>query len=435
MKYLCILLLAVSAICSTCTVAAKSTVSSGTAAVASGSHNNQKPSLLRSLQSQYEPWPNGTPVAWNFPNDGWWSGSISHFSISNSEYTVTWEDGSLDYYDDYDQIDQMVAYARNDPNNSGSGTTYPLGTRVGEREDGIWYVGTITSHHNGQYTVRWDGTDGETERFASGPLLSQMVADASKAEAALANGSAVTTTDAPTEFPTDAPTDVPVSATTTPPQGSTAPAPAAAAAAAGDELWTPGTPVAEYEEDQWWFGHITAYKNGWYTILWDDGEIEAFNNMNRVNKMVADAETQGQPTKDSSMDVTDSPAQYPNGLTVSTVDSNGKTWTGKIESYYKGFYAIRWDDNSVDTYKDGPKMDQMVKNSNPHLFESGMKPVGKAFLSLFIIVLVCGGAFLVWRLCKNKKQTEVADKNAALEEPREEDIVTYRDEPEEPKII
>ena len=63
-------------------------------------------------------WDVGTKVYKEFPNEGWWSGTISSYAESTGMYTITWEDGSTDYYDDSAEVDQMVAWASSDPQNN-----------------------------------------------------------------------------------------------------------------------------------------------------------------------------------------------------------------------------------------------------------------------------------------------------------------------------
>jgi uncharacterized protein YodC (DUF2158 family) len=425
MKYLCMLLLALAALCSITDVSANSSRAAATTTTGTlrASAATSSSSTHRQVQADpnYEPWANGTPVYWEFPGEGWWKGIIVHYSTHNGEYTIEWEDGSIDYFDNYDEVNQMVAYAQNDPSIgaatdaptedstedvTGEVGTFPIGTPVGEKENGVWYVGTITNYSSGMYTVRWAGSDGETERFSSGPTLTQMVADADTAAKAVASAG-VTVTSAPTMVPVDT---------------------------VDPKLWEPGTPVAEFEEGQWWFGIIKGFNGKAYFIRWDDREVEEISDMDLVNQMVADAETQASKSDE---EMKDRGGKYPIGTPVYDVsDTDGSVWTGVVESYYHGNYAIRWMDGSVDTYREGPKMDEMVADATRQS-EVGMKPAGKAFLILFIIVLIAGGAFVGLVFYKKKQLRESLDKNAALEEPREDNVVTYRDEPADdtPKII
>jgi hypothetical protein len=441
--------------------------------------SSQSSSRDRQLQAEtnYQPWPLGTPVYWEFPNEGWWKGTITHFSTHNGVYTVTWEDGTIDYYDNFDEVNQMVAYAQNDPSArtptaapTKTGTDeevdvtdnvaeYPIGTPVAEQENGVWYVGTITNYYDGIYTIRWDGSDGETERFFAGHTLKQMVADAEQASTAVAAGSAATTTTTTTTTPapsrataapteaTVAPTDAIVAAT----RDTAAPTRATSAPTTvpfdnvKPELWPVGTPVAEYEDGQWWFGKIRGFNGKGYFIHWDDDEVEEIRDWDLVNQMVADADTlaaANKPVKEE--ETTNKEGKYPVGTPVYDVSQeDGSIRTGVVESYYRGNYGIRWTDNTVATYQEGSKLDEIVAAAAATdapvstKSKSGMTGVGKAILSIFLLLLIFGGAYIGMIWYKKNQRKENAEKIAALEEPREDNIVSYRDEPADdtPKIV
>jgi len=394
----------------------RSSSTSTTTLTTSSSASSSSSSLRRRhLQTvKYEPWPNGTPVYWKFPNEGWWKGTITNFEMSTGMYTITWEDNSKDYYDNWNQIDQMVAYAQNDPSFSATdaptteATTslppptdhYPVGTKVGLFESGQWWVGTVVDYSGNKYTIRWD-SDAEVERLAPGDVMDQMVADAAEAMGAKPNG-----------------------------------------------MWKEGTPVAEYEDGQWWYGTISSYdSDSGYTVAWDDGETESYSDLDFVNQMVSDAETQGAtttPTEEVTDAVRDQGDQYPVGTAVYKEFDDG-WWVGHIESQYRNEYAVRWSDGSVDTYVEGPEMDQMVNDavnipSTQSSSSSGLSQVGKTFtVTMLIVILVSLLAFVAIKQHQKKKQAKAAEEQAAspLEEPREENIVAYRDEPADdtPKII
>jgi len=125
-------------------------------------------------------WDNGTKVYTEFPNDGWWAGTITSYNPTSEMYTVTWEDGSTDYYDDDDKIDQMVAYAQNDPTlNNAAGSAarttvagqYSVGSKVSVFEEGEWCDGLIVQYGSDvdTYTIEWD--DSEVEEIQAGVVM------------------------------------------------------------------------------------------------------------------------------------------------------------------------------------------------------------------------------------------------------------------------
>jgi preprotein translocase subunit SecG len=306
----------------------------------------------------------------------------------------------------------------------------------------VWYVGTITYYDDGIYTVRWDGTDGETERFSAGFTLKQMVANAEQAAAAIAASSE--TTPAPsraTAGPTGA-TESPTGATVAPTRATTSPPTTVPFDNAKTELWPLGTAVAEYEDGQWWFGKIKGYNGKGYFIEWDDNEDEEIRDLDLVNQMVADADSLAAaniPTKHE--ETTKKEGKYPVGTPVQYVsEEDGSTRMGVVESYYRGNYGIRWTDGGVSTFVEGPTMDEIVSATsyNQTSSDGGRKGVGKAFTTVVVLLLVIfTGIYVGLVLYKKKQLKESAEKNANLEEPREDNIVSYRDEPADdtPKIV
>jgi hypothetical protein len=132
-------------------------------------------------------------------------------------------------------------------------------------------------------------------------------------------------------------------------------------------------------------------------------------------------------TADGTEDATEMDSAYPVGTLVYK-QFDGEWWTGTIESSHNGEYAVRWSDDSVEVYDEGPEMDQMVSDA-ANIPSSGMKGVGKFFISVLVLVVVGVGAFFGIKMYQRKKQAELAVQNgSALDEPREDSIVSYRDD-------
>jgi hypothetical protein len=506
------LALAVCALLSNARVAA-STGSYTTAASLSIQHQQKTQQIdashyHRDVQGsdEYEPWPNGTPVAWEFPDEGWWTGTVTKYNDDNGLYTIKWEDGSVDYFDDIDQIDQMVAYANqgiggpgsttgtNADNsgsngsssgttaNSGTGTTgstgsgsttgssattapasttYPVGTPVSVYEEGRWWDGTITAYSNGYYTVKWQ-SDNEFEKVQKGAVIDKMVVDGQDDD----------------EVSTG--------------NGNVAAAPSSAPAATSQPLWEVGTPVASFEENQWWKGHITKFSNNVYTVKWNSGEVETYTDFDEVNQMVSDAETIGHsssvpqstsapsvvpPVDDDDADddaadddVADSDKPYPQGTVVYMEFEDDGWWVGTLVHYRDGMYTIRWSDGSHDVFVEGYRVDEIVANAKyipdddslilagpgdvgstedeiqqkeqqqtqeqTGVDESGMSTAGKAFLSVFVSALGAVGILFAVRVHGKRTRARRELAQSAMEEPSD-DVVAYRDEPEDdvPRII
>jgi len=426
------------------------------------------------------PWDNGTKVYNEFPNEGWWSGTITAYNAVTGMYTVTWEDGSTDYYDDGDQIDQMVAYAKNDPQNNPAGAesdmnAYPTGTAVSVFEEGEWYDGVVIQYGSGTYTIQWD-EDNEIEQIQAGPEMDQMVQDSFGDDDAPPAGYDADATSPPTDYSTFVSASV-------------------------------GAPVSFFSDGQWDEGEITDYKDGTYTVTWDSGETEEYDDygadLEELNSMVLDAngDDDGAPIPSGAV----SGPKFKNGTPVSdwedgewvdgvvinfsegkyvvqwddeddveyydssdkddmkelkkmVRDSNGDDdsppdsyfeekdlwkigtpiaiteddilWYGKIDGFSQGQYHIAWDNGEEEYEDDFDLVNQMVTNYT--LNPKGMSAVGKTFLSLFLISLCAVAAVFGHKFKQKRKAEERREQNLAIEDAGN----SYRDQPDQlPKII
>ncbi len=207
-----------------------------------GAANNLDPSWVEN----YDPWPKGTDVSWNF-DDGWWDGSITDFS--SGTYEVTWSDGSLKSYSNIEKVDQMVAYAKGEGfqgNLAGDDEDYDdyyndyydLQTLVyAEYADG-WWAGYIDSYDDDYYVIRW--SDDSVDKFLPGDDMDQMVVDGQN-------------------IPDDY------------------------------NLWSEGTAVYGEFEGTWYWGTIEISKGGFYTVLWEDGSRTTYVSGSAIDEMVYNA--------------------------------------------------------------------------------------------------------------------------------------------------
>ena len=129
----------------------------------------------------YVPWQKGTAVFGEF-DDGWYEGNIVHYT-EEEEYGIEWEDGSVEYFGDHSLVDKwVIEYAKhiyqghvgNDDEDEVV-DPYVIGTfvyksfREGEDEDGngvvdsdeldrVWYTGRVTHFDmaSGFYTITWE---------------------------------------------------------------------------------------------------------------------------------------------------------------------------------------------------------------------------------------------------------------------------------------
>jgi len=393
----------------------------------------------RLLQEDGKAWDNGTKVYKEFPNEGWWSGTIVDYSQATGMYTITWEDGSTDYYDDSAEVDQMVAWAQADPQNNPAGATdvsgaYPAGTAVSVFEDGEWYDGVIIKYGSNTYTVQWD-EDGEIEEVAAGPVLDQMVEDAF--------GDDDEVPDDYEEEATSAPTDEGTADGTSAGDDDAADDDYEGDDAAdddyeGDDDYVPasgpkfptGTIVSDFEDGAWVNGEVVDFQDGSYIVQWDDeDDVEYYESSNaedmqELKQMAKDAKGDDDAPPDEFFEEND---LWNIGTPVAIVEDD-KLWYGKIDGFQADAYSITWDNGEQEWLTNYDLVNQMVANAieNP----KGMSGAGKFFLSLFIIS-VCGVGSVYGFKYYQKYQTE---KKFSREVEAEDG--GFRDSPDNlPKII
>jgi hypothetical protein len=207
--------------------------------------------------ANYDPYPSGTLVAWDF-DDGWWDGSITNFS--NGAYEVTWNDGSSKFYSSLEKIDQMVNFYNGgsflgnlaDPDDvdvdfdenddSVYGEYYALLTVVYvEFQDG-WWAGYIDSYEGNYYVVRW--SDDSVDKYLPSDEMDEMVLNAQY-------------------IPKDY------------------------------GIWPAGTHVKKEFDEAWFLGTIEYSNGGLYTILWDDGTRTTYVSGPEIDELVKKAHKGG----------------------------------------------------------------------------------------------------------------------------------------------
>jgi len=380
------------------------------AAAASSSMKSEAESKtqIRRLDDD-EPWDNGTKVYNEFPNEGWWSGTITSFSAGSGMYTVTWEDGSTDYYDDGDKIDQMVAFAQNDPQNNPAGAgpaagAYPAGTAISMYEDGQWYDGVVVQYGSGTYTVKWDEDD-EIEQIQAGDFMDQMVQDSMGDDDA-----------APDEY-----------------DGSSTMSPTGVV---DGPKYSNGTPVSDFEDGEWVDGKVVNFQDGNYVVQWDDeDQVEYYDSHN-----AEDMQELKKMSEDAIGDDDAPPASYAASEdlwamgTPVAVREDEILWYGKIDGFRNGEYSIAWDNGENEYLDNLDLVNSMVSNAalSPKP-KSGMGALGKTFLSLFIISVCVVGSAFGFKFYEKYQADQQRERDLTLEDGGDP---SYRDQPDQlPKII
>jgi len=466
------------AICVVLSVASAADLGSR-AVAASSSMKTQVQTQTRRLEDG-KPWDSGTRVYNEFPNEGWWSGTITSFSAATGMYTVTWEDGSTDYYDDGDQINQMVAYAQNDPQNNPAGAesvagAYSTGTAVSMFEEGVWYDGVVVQYGSDTYTVKWNEGD-EVEQVQAGPIMDQMVQDAigdDDAPPAGYDGGPTPSSDSialgtPVSYYGDGQwTDGQISQYTdgvytvvwedgendqyddsgqdfqelkqavSDANGDDDAAPSFSSYAdSSGPKFAVGTPVSDWEDGTWVDGQVVDFQDGKYIVQWsDEDQVEYYDSANaeemqELTKMTGDADGDDDTPPASFFDSED---LWEIGTPVA-VNEDDVVWYGKIDGFRQGEYSIAWDNGESEYLDNFDLVNQMVSNAavSPKR-KSGMGGVGKFFLSLFIISVCVVGSVFGYKFYEKRQAEQKRELDLAVQDGSE---ASYRDQPDNlPKII
>lgn len=175
--------------------------------------------------------------------------------------------------------------------------------------------------------------------------------------------------------------------------------------------------------DGWYWGQITWYENGVYTISWEDNTYEKYNDLDKVDAMVDAANKEG--GKDDTWET---------GIAVFKVFPGEGPFFGEIIAYSDGEYTIRWSDDSIELYS-ADETDDMVAaayqkveegkasltKSEAASTESTTKASGGAIFLVVLLVVggVLGAAYFVQKY-RTGKETERRNISSS----------SYKDEPD-----
>jgi len=326
--------------------------------------------LMVANSLDYEPWQIGTPV-FGYPNpdsvdaaDGqesenaYLNGEITAFE--DRAYAVTWSNGDVVVYNDFDVVDELVsnAGAYLNPSFMENYNPWPKDTPVSWDFDDGWWDGTIADYSNGTYEVTW--SDGSSKYYSNLEKIDQMVAFAS-GQGFIGNLADPSTQNDDYQYDADN--------------------------IYGDYYRLETLVYAEFK-DGWWAGYIDSYEGEYYVVRWNDNSVDTFLPSEDFDQMVING--QSIPLD---YDV------YPVGTHVYS-NFEGAWFWGTVEYSEGGFYTILWDDGQRTTYVSGPEIDEMVANA----YKGGMTTFGKLALTLFVLGGLGGIIFFVWRRNDRKQQ-------------------------------
>lgn len=350
--------------------------------------------LMVANANDYEPWEMGTPTfgypnpdAGQNPDDAFLSGEITGFG--EGLYTITWSNGDVLPYSDFDMVDVLVNNAgmNIDPSWMDFYDPWPSGTPVSWDFDDGWWDGTIKGFSDGTYEVEW--SDGSTKTYSNLEKIDQMVAFAN-GDGFIGNLGEHTTPYA--DFRSE---DADPYA----------------------EYYDLETVVYAEFQDGWWAGYVDSYQGEYYVIRWSDDSVDLFLPGNDMDEIVA-----------NSRYIPKEYGIYPVGTHV-LKEFDGIWYWGTIEYSAGGFYTILWDDGERTQYVSGAEIDEMVANA----YDTGMSGVGKFALGLFILACFGGIAFFLFK--RQKTQQELADLTEQVRENEldldEGDDSQYSDKPDE----
>ena len=374
--------------------------------------------------------PQGTGVSWKFKGE-WWDGEITGYD-GDGTYTVTWEDGSKDKFDDTVMLAQMADAYNDDVDEDYD--PWDINTEVywDYPEDGkdVWWSGRITdfNYNTGIYTVTWEDREKDTFGPDDYDTVDKMVkaaedgGDGGKETANLGSfepwgvgtpvawqfgdkykeGKITGFSDGTyyikwnSENTMESITDLGLV---------TKMVDEAAGDGEDDDdgPWAAGTKVTWQFRDGWYDGKITKFQDGSYYIKWDDGSVDVYDNWDLVDQMVAEANDkagngQGQHAHDQTH-------PYAVGTPVYTEFKDG-WYKGVVDSYdpYTGAYTVQYEDGTIYQYPPGIEMDKMVKAASTSKRHQ-MNGAGKFFLSVLVLTIgTIGGIYGYYRY-KNGKES------------------------------
>ena len=267
-------------------------------------------------------------------------------------YSITWSNGDIVKYYDFDLIDTFVTGAANNIDSSwiDKYEPWPMDTGVMWIFDDGFVEGNITGFARGTYTVMW--SDGSVKLYSNLQKVDQMVAFYNGVGylGKLAQPSDYTEMDQ-----------------------------------TYDTYYALETVVYAQFQDGWWAGYIDSYENEYYVIRWSDNSVDKFLPGEAMDDMVRNAKN-----------IPKDYAIWEVGTRVRQ-KYEGKWYSGSIETSNAGFYTVVWDDGSRSTYVSGPEMDEMVKKAYKTKFSFGN-------IAIALIVFGCAGFAVFFAKDKNRKK-------------------------------
>ena len=133
----------------------------------------------------------------------------------------------------------------------------------------------------------------------------------------------------------------------------------------------------------WYNGKIISFREGWYTVQWEDGISETYDDLAQMEQMVTAA------TDHSDSDaVKDAKQRYPLGTSVYEKFAFG-WYKGEVTGFEDGVYEVTWSDDSVTYYTD---IREMVDQAN-----AGMGQGATAVIVIAALVISAGVVLIVVR--------------------------------------
>jgi len=330
---------------------------------------------------EYEPWEVGTktygypnPVAGS--NEPYLGGEITIFE--DGAYNVTWSNGDVVVYNDFDMVDALVNNAGMyyEPSLMDNYEPWLVGTPVAWDFDDGWWDGTITGFTDGSYEVTW--SDMSTKNYSNLEKIDQMVQ--------YAGGDGGDFQEEGYNYQNGGYEDDQVGGYDDYQENY--------------EYYPIGTIVYAEFEDGWWAGHVDSYDEDYYIVQWSDNTIDNFLPGPDMDEMVENS--QFIPFDESGI--------YPIGSQVYKEFEDGWYW-GSIEFNAGGLYTVIWDDGERTNHVSGLEMNKMVADAT---VGQGMSNAGKVFLSLFVLGSFAAISFLFVR--RSKRRKELADVTEQVQE-------------------
>ena len=156
------------------------------------------------------------------------------------------------------------------------------------------------------------------------------------------------------------------------------------------DVITSNRPTHKIDKHSGWYnGKITAVKDGWYVIDWEDDTTTQYDDLAQMKQMVTAAQEHS-----GSAAVKNAKQRYPLGTPVYEKFAFG-WYDGTVTGFEDGKYEVTWSDESVTYYTD---IREMVDQAN-----SGQKNISQGATAVIVIAVIVIAAVVALVVIRRKR--------------------------------